>query len=48
MMVHQLKDGLMWQTESGTTPLPKKVLPYPFSMISLRVYVTSIITFILK
>ena len=25
MMVHQLKDGLMQQTESGTTPLPKKV-----------------------
>ena len=25
MLVHQLKDGLMWQTESGTTPLPKKV-----------------------
>ena len=48
MLVHQLKDGLMWQTESGTTPLPKKVRPYPFSMISLRVYVTSIITFILK
>ena len=20
MLVHQLKDGLMWQTESGTTP----------------------------
>ena len=25
MLVHQLKDGLMWRTESGATPLPKKV-----------------------
>ena len=22
MLVHQLKDGLMWRTESGATPLP--------------------------
>ena len=25
MLVHQLKDGLMWRTESRATPLPKKV-----------------------
>ena len=25
MLVHQLKDGLMWRTESGATPLQKKV-----------------------
>ena len=25
MLVHQLKDGLMWRTENGATPLPKKV-----------------------
>ena len=25
MQVHQLMDGLMWLTESGATPLPKKV-----------------------
>ncbi len=25
MLVNQLKDGLMWRTESGATPLPKKV-----------------------
>ena len=24
MLVHQLKDGLMWRTESGATPLPSK------------------------
>jgi hypothetical protein len=24
MLVHQLKDGLMWRTESGATPLPTK------------------------
>ena len=24
MLVHQLKDGLMWRTESGATPLPRK------------------------
>ena len=25
MLVHQLKDGLMWRTESRATSLPKKV-----------------------
>ena len=25
MLLHQLKDGLMWRTENGATPLPKKV-----------------------
>tara|TARA_A100001011_G_scaffold235155_1_gene243234 strand:+ start:162 stop:497 length:336 start_codon:yes stop_codon:yes gene_type:complete len=25
MLVHQLKDGLMWRTESGATSLPIKV-----------------------
>ena len=29
MLVHQLKDGLMWRTESGVTPLPKKEWPLP-------------------
>ena len=24
MLAHQLKDGLMWRTESGATPLPTK------------------------
>ena len=24
MLVHKLKDGLMWRTESGATPLPTK------------------------
>tara|TARA_Y100001933_G_C18485137_1_gene350050 strand:+ start:259 stop:441 length:183 start_codon:yes stop_codon:yes gene_type:complete len=24
MLVHQLKDGLMWRTGSGATPLPTK------------------------
>ena len=24
MLVHQLKDGLMWRTESGATPLSTK------------------------
>ena len=24
MLLHQLKDGLMWRTESGATPLPRK------------------------
>ena len=24
MLVHQLKDGLMWRAESGATPLPSK------------------------
>ena len=31
MLVHQLKNGLMWRTESGATPLPTKGLPHPRS-----------------